>query len=443
MSRLGPSAAALAAVLFFASAGLTNAQSDGSEYHDCSCKCCEGDGCDSGDWYIDTFFAGGRDKCTSAACRSSFALCKDTGSHHVTQVYATFLDCECSCCNDDTCPDMISYLYPAGSRDKCSPSHCSSRYRNCPDQGSHSLPDSVFANYFDCSCECCADKEACDANDYAISRFYAGSEFVCTPDACRANSNKCKDVGSHNDGAEVNAIYSGADVGTSDHSCQCSCCKSEAECAAGLVDHTYFADHPGACTEAQCSSNFFSCPDAGSHNKDAQVFATFYTCKCECCKADDCPNYISNVFLASSAEQCSEAQCSSRFASCPDAGSHNDGSSVRAIFNRAVSITGVDAPTSEPSSSGPLPAGAVFGIIAVAAVAVLVLVVIAIYIIRKKRQGYKWMSEEHMTNLTFDGDKNRNTELADSAMGEKRSDDVDAKRSEDKVMAGEEAPTHV
>jgi len=72
-----------------------------------------------------------------------------------------------------------------------------------------------------------------------------------------------------------------------------------------------------------------------------------------------------------------------------------------------------------------------------------VLVVIAIYIIRKKRQGYKWMSEEHMTNLTFDGNKNRNTELADSAMGEKRSDDVDAKRSEDKVMAGEEAPTHV
>mmetsp|Transcript_10003 Transcript_10003/g.25816 ORF Transcript_10003/g.25816 Transcript_10003/m.25816 type:complete len:431 (-) Transcript_10003:278-1570(-) len=417
MARPVTSAALLLAALL-GLATCTPAAAQSSDYHDCSCKCCDGEGCANDDWHVTTFFAGGRDKCSADACRSAVAQCKDVGSHYDTQVYATFLDCECSCCNEDTCPDMTRYLFPAGSRDRCTAAQCSSRFRNCPDPGSHNLPHSVFAKYFDCACECCDDAESCDANDFFINRFYAGSELSCTPNACRANNNKCMDVGSHNNGAQVNAVYSGADVGTLDHSCECSCCMGEAGCASGLIDFTYFADHPAACNEAQCSANFATCPDAGSHNKDAQVFATFYNCKCECCQGNNCPDFVSNVFLASSSDQCTAQHCSSRFASCPDVGSHNSDGQVRAIYNRAISTTGVASPTTTSSSDGgPLPPGAVFGIIAVAAVAVLVLVGGAIYIIRKKRQGYKWMSEDHMTNLAFDGNTNKGTEMTDSAMG--------------------------
>lgn len=167
---------------------------DGSD--DCTCKCCREGGCDSRTYTYHTFTAGSRDRCTTADCSSRFSQCPDAGSHNDDGlVIASYLDCACSCCMEDRCPNLTTALFSAGSRERCSAEQCSSRFSQCPDVGSHNSNGEVFADFFDCTCKCCLDPARCEAEEFNFRRFAAGIPAACSAEQCSSRFSQCPDVG--------------------------------------------------------------------------------------------------------------------------------------------------------------------------------------------------------------------------------------------------------
>mmetsp|Transcript_7555 Transcript_7555/g.21421 ORF Transcript_7555/g.21421 Transcript_7555/m.21421 type:complete len:430 (-) Transcript_7555:33-1322(-) len=386
------------AAIFLLSAGSAFGQPSGTDdvFGDCACKCCKGDACDKAHYSYVTFMSEAAGGCTETACRAQSAQCPDEGSHNSKNiVMASSIDCACSCCMNDECPHLTTQLMAAGGRERCTPERCSASFARCPDAGSHHDSAEVYAEFFDCTCECCDDPDGCTNENATFMRYAAGTAAGCSAAQCSARFQQCPDSGSHNDGTIVLASYSGPDYGTGDHSCDCACCKAE-DCLEGRPHFTFFAQDASQCTRESCSANFAQCPDAGSHNSEDEIFATFYDCKCSCCSEASCPVYTTNLFVAGTPEACTPEQCSARFASCPDAGAHNSGADVQAVYNALVDASVVV----QESPSGGMSTGGVIGIIVAMVVLALALVMVGVYVWAKKAKGYKWMSEEEMNKLT-------------------------------------------
>uniref|UniRef100_A0A061RE28 Uncharacterized protein n=1 Tax=Tetraselmis sp. GSL018 TaxID=582737 RepID=A0A061RE28_9CHLO len=369
---------------------------------DCVCKCCDSDNCGKRAFSFHSFVAGSREMCTPEACQAKFSQCLDRGSHNSdSQVFASYLDCECSCCRDDKCPELSSHRFSAGDPSRCTAQQCSARFSQCPDGGSHHIASEVFAVYHDCSCSCCSDERQCTLGNMNIYRWYSGSRGSCTPQHCSAKFKQCPDPGSHNEQYTVTALYSGAEVKDVEPSCDCACCKGS-ECPNGRTHHKFFAEDPTKCTAEACSANFDQCPEVGA--EDGEVFPSYYNCICKCCDENSCPENVENVFYAESQSLCDPSQCSARFSSCPDLGSHNIGAEVKAVFNSAVKLVVVE----DSGTASTLPTAGWVGIgiaIVLAAISIMGMVV---YITMKKRKGYKWISEDQFKNLTIQANPRTN-----------------------------------
>ena len=202
------------------------------------------------------------------------------------------------------------------------------------------------ATDYDCTCECCAP-DKCATEGTKTYTIAVGSRDKCTDEACSAQVSQCPDKGSHNSGATVTATY---------HDCTCSCCKS-GTCQNGLRQYTFDAGSPDKCTQKACASSFSQCPDEGSHNAASSdpaannmVFATYQDCMCSCCKENKCPELTYSYFDAGSKDKCTPQACASQFYSCPDAGTHNDGTINVALYTGTKEATTLaPTPTAQPT----------------------------------------------------------------------------------------------
>lgn len=173
----------------------------------------------------------------------------------------------------------------------------------------------------DCTCKCCSG-DACSNNMFSYNTFHSGSAAACSEAACRAAFSACPDVGTHSSQGIVVPYYL---------DCTCSCCMGAASCS--LTDYVLAAGDPSRCSSAACATNFAECPSPGG---DSQNYATYNDCTCKCCAdEEDCAagQYTYDRFFAGTAAACSIAQCSGRFAQCPDAGSHNGGLTTEAMYS--------------------------------------------------------------------------------------------------------------
>ena len=203
------------------------------------------------------------------------------------------------------------------------------------------------ATDYDCTCECCAP-DKCATEGTKTYTIAVGSRDKCTDEACSAQVSQCPDKGSHNSGATVTATY---------HDCTCSCCRS-GTCQNGLKQYTFDAGSPEKCTQSACASAFAQCPDAGSHNAGSDnaaannmVFATYQDCMCSCCKENKCPELTYSYFDAGSKDKCTPKACASQFFQCPDEGSHNDGTINVALYTGTKEATTL-APTPAAQPTG-------------------------------------------------------------------------------------------
>ena len=228
-----------------------------------------------------------------------------------------------------------------------------------------------------------------------------GSKAECTDKLCRSNFYSCPDYGSH-DGGIVTASY---------HDCTCSCCK-EGTCGQGLKEYTFEAGGQTKCTPDACSSNFYGCPDPGAHNADAAgtasdalVFATYHDCMCACCKAGECPTLKYSMFHAGSKEKCNKEGCSSKFYACPDAGAHNSEGQVVASYSGPPA-----SPPSVAAAAGVSPARVAEKgetVMPTYGVALLVLVfvgtfiaLVSVFVYRRvqRERGFRWVQFTDIQN---------------------------------------------
>lgn len=211
-SRAVHVAAARLAVLL-ALVGGASAQG-GDAYVSTNCEClCKRENATQASTY--SFAVRGREQCTDEACKSHFAYCPQNGSNNPDDdavAIASYHDCTCSCCREGTCTSngLVDLSFTAGSPDQCTPERCSSEFYSCPDPGAHNTDGSerVFATYHDCTCACC-DEDTCPVLSYHM--FWARSRDRCTADACRAEFSSCPDGGSHSGEHSVVATYTGID----------------------------------------------------------------------------------------------------------------------------------------------------------------------------------------------------------------------------------------
>ena len=186
-------------------------------------------------------------------------------------------DCQCSCCHPSGSGEACAledFFYMAGSSDLCSEEICSARFIGCPDPGAHNAGGRVFATYSDCECSCC-NKNECAAGDFFTGRLVTREEDFCTPDLCRAKFAQCLDEGSHNEGHEVTANFLGASLDKGD--CTCLCCDDEVDCKhfSKYTRHVFAASSEASCNADVCRAKFAGCLDRGSHNSRAAVLVTY------------------------------------------------------------------------------------------------------------------------------------------------------------------------
>jgi len=231
----------------------------------------------------------------------------------------------------------------------------------------------------------------------------------CTPDRCpdmktytiaAGSKEECSDSlcrSNFYDCPDYGAHSDGGIVSAAYHDCTCACCKDDL-CEAGLTEHTFHADSLGNCNPDQCSARFYSCPDPGSHSDSSKVYATYHDCMCACSKDDAMVSY--HFMYAGSPANCSVGQCRSKFHRCPAEGSHNAGAHVVAYYS------GVDPPP--PSIFLPagakvvekgerkviLPTGAVVGASVGGSLLFVTLVGVFLYRLYQKEKGYKWIKFE-------------------------------------------------
>lgn len=120
-----------------------------------------------------------------------------------------------------------------------------------------------------------------------------------------------------------------ATYASTSRNCRCLCSDSEGQNA----EHLWFAvgDDSSKCTADRCRATFSSCLDEGSHNENAIIQATYGDCSCKCNFPGESPRDFP-LDLAGQRDECTPAKCSVSFSSCPDDGSHNDGSFIAASF---------------------------------------------------------------------------------------------------------------
>ena len=90
-------------------------------------------------------------------------------------------DCRCQCCSADLCPFMERLYMSTGSKEKCTPAACSAEFHQCPDSGSHNAGSQVVATYLDCECSCC---EGSQCSSFEKLMFPSGGPSFCSAEAC-------------------------------------------------------------------------------------------------------------------------------------------------------------------------------------------------------------------------------------------------------------------
>lgn len=204
------------------------------------------------------------------------------------------------------------------------------------------------AGVHDCTCECCAGAGCTNRT------FIAGSATSCTATHCASTFGaECDDsAGSAaSNGATVHVSFIPVDYcqscGFDD--CTCDCCSNGVCLATGTA--TMQVGHESLCTASECARVFYDCPNdallssgtAGYSNAAIYIPHTpceppgqppppppcrSYDCECACCFSESCPEMTVRTWMAGSRSRCTVDLCSTRFASCPDRGSHNAGSNV-------------------------------------------------------------------------------------------------------------------
>ena len=128
------------------------------------------------------------------------------------------------------------------------------------------------------------------------------------------------------------------------------------------------------------------------------MFATYHDCMCACCDKDSCPLMKNNMFYAGSLEKCSEDMCRSKFMSCPDKGSHNEGSKVVAYYSGVMPPPPMEAVPVGSQVVAPgdkkkmvIPTTAVIGVSSSAVIFCLALTGILAYRRIQRERGFVWM----------------------------------------------------
>lgn len=212
------------------------------------------------------------------ALRSALLVLAVALSAHA-QGPATSGDCKCSCCHTESDSSLAEcklqdYFFMAGNPATCNPDVCRARFQQCPDEGSHNS-GKVFATYEDCECSCCHDKKSCDAGDYFTGRFLSKSKEVCSKAVCQARFASCLDEGDHNIGAQTMANFLGASQVAGE--CTCLCCMGDKQCRdfRDYKRNTFVAASESVCSTDVCSARFATCPDPGTHNNGGNVFVSY------------------------------------------------------------------------------------------------------------------------------------------------------------------------
>ena len=248
----------------------------------------------------------------------------------------------------------------------------------------------IDALEYDCVCKCCLPDQ-CDSNTYTYEYFNVGDPELCTENMCASEVYACPDSGSHNDGGKNIATYM---------DCSCECCKDST-----CPTKNKYAFHSGSrqkCNKFACSSQFYSCPDPGTHSQNSENYATFYDCTCGCADSPSDKKEF-NRFDAGVSTKCTRGECESRFTKCKDEGasvieawytgeeSESDmfDSSPWETYNDGkvrISIGGKTVTLSKGEAAG-------------VAVVVLLFIFSVIgyfgYRVHQRRRGYRWMVFDH------------------------------------------------
>ena len=75
-------------------------------------------------------------------------------------------------------------------------------------------------------------------------------------------------------------------------------------------------------------------------------------CECECCLPGQCEQRTLYSYRAGTADMCSDLQCQTRFYSCPDAGAHNAEGYLRSTYRETAPCTDLPPSTPPPGELG-------------------------------------------------------------------------------------------
>ena len=301
-------------------------------------------------------------------------------------------NCECACCLPGQCDEPLfrqtTHVESAGG---CVPETCGNRFYQCPNAGSHNDDALAFATFLEprgaaaeatpepaaepaaeaqvqeepapnCACTCCLPGQCDEPKQY---RTYVEDRKDCSVEMCGNRFYGCPNAGSHNDDAVVMAAFGAAAAAEAEEpapepaaeaqvqvqeepvesraqapavptppvNCMCSCCLPDS-CANGLRTYETFVNEPADCNPEMCGDRFYGCPDAtGSHNDQAEAFASFVDCSCGCDDERGSTVYAEpKRFQSLGPQKCTPKQCDKEF----------PGFCARAGYRTTADFTGVE-----------------------------------------------------------------------------------------------------
>ena len=238
-------------------------------------------------------------RCTSPSTAAETSAAADLRSGHgqlkVQEEPAP--NCACTCCLPGRCDEPKQYRTYVEDRKDCSVEMCGNRFYGCPNAGSHN-DDAVVMAAFGAAAE--AEESAAEA------------QVQEEPVESRAQAPA---------------------VPTPPVNCMCSCCLPDS-CANGLRTYETFVNEPADCNPEMCGDRFYGCPDAtGSHNDQAEAFASFVDCSCGCDDEQGSTVYAEpKRFQSLGPQECTPKQCDKEF----------PGFCARAGYRTTADFTGVE-----------------------------------------------------------------------------------------------------
>ena len=326
-------------------------------WHSCECQCRR-----NGQFFQHTVPRSPPETCSAELCEAAAPIFCEAAD----EILATDLNCDCSCCTHDFCPERDAQTIGTLSEHECTPDMCRKRLPwMCPEVGDYGEVDARFVlanepptsptstppepkDYIPYAAEdenlpsaepapskplICPPgtqfvKDLPSARSLPYSQLSDGLEAFqestsspnrCTCECCEkdAGQDGCSapmmNAGSRSECSSSACVATFPDTCKSAtymetvtgifHDCLCSCKKH------GIIfNHAVATSYPSACNSETCKAEAPACEDA------EEVVSSFLDCDCKCCTDNDCSQRT--VHTIASGGRCSGDVCMAQLPWC-------------------------------------------------------------------------------------------------------------------------------